>query len=68
MITLEVEDYCQNCPDFEAYVAKSHAVAIGRGMNEEQTNETVITCEHRHRCENLMNQIMRRLHEQAEDR
>lgn len=46
MITLQVEPYCQNCPDFEpvknAITSYAGNVAIERN--------TVVTCEHKDRC------------------
>lgn len=57
MITLEVEEYCQNCPDFEADVKKTHAFAIGKGMREETANETVVRCEHSVKCYTMMNYL-----------
>lgn len=57
MIKLEVEDYCQNCPEFEAEVKKSHAIAIGRGLKEEPVNETIVKCERSAQCEAIMKYV-----------
>lgn len=65
MIKLEVEEYCQNCPEFEAEVKKSHAIAIGRGLKEEPVNETIVKCEHAVRCEMIMNTVINVLRRQA---
>lgn len=61
MITLEVEEYCQNCPHFEAHVVKSHTIAIGRGLMEEQANETVVKCERSAQCEAIMEYVRKTL-------
>lgn len=57
MITLEVEEYCQNCPEFEAHVVKSHTIAIERRIMEEQANKTVVECKHSARCEAIMKYV-----------
>lgn len=52
MIVLEVEDYCHDCPDFEADVQKAD---IWAGIDEEIWNfgDTVIRCEYRERCRSI---------------
>lgn len=45
-IELKVEDYCQNCPDFDAKVSTTQLV-FGEAYNP--TN-TIITCSHKNRC------------------
>lgn len=57
MITLDVEEYCQNCPDFEADVEKTQVFAIGKGMKKETANETVVRCEHSVKCNTMMNYL-----------
>lgn len=54
MIKLTVEDYCQNCPEFEADVIKTKAFCV-----DEVINHTTITCEHRDKCAQLKSYIER---------
>lgn len=44
MIRLSIPDFCQNCPDFDAYVEK---------YEYNNTCQTSITCEHLERCRNI---------------
>lgn len=41
MITLDVKDFCQNCPEFEAEVMKIQFL---------DRTDTHITCEHIEKC------------------
>ena len=50
MINLEVEKYCENCPEFEAVVDKTSYVLSSMQSIHESFCNTVITCEHRERC------------------
>lgn len=45
-IELEVEDYCQNCPDFEAQTTT--LATLGR------IYDTTITCKRKRRCAGLV--------------
>lgn len=49
MIRLEVEDYCQNCPDFEAKVDSTSLHA----NDKEVVNYHIIRCKHARRCERM---------------
>ena len=71
MVKLEVEDYCQSCPEFEPDVDKD----IRRGYvesfdpfdlerRERVECNTIIRCEHRGRCQSIKSQIERRIMEQ----
>lgn len=46
MIKLEVEDYCQDCPEFEP--AYSHIRYLNTGKCD-----TFVECEHKSRCRNI---------------
>lgn len=57
MITLKVEDYCHNCPEFEPDVDKntteyfeSDSMSFMRREKRTVMCETTVTCEHRLRC------------------
>lgn len=50
MIKLTVEDYCQNCPLFEAEVEKLTAYGSTCERHAEGFAYTVIRCEHAERC------------------
>ena len=49
MIGLEVEDYCQNCPEFNVEV---EALSYADGFGEEIFHHTV-RCKHAKRCEHI---------------
>lgn len=57
MIILDVQDYCQNCKDFDADVEKPKRVLSGDG-NVLQT-DTIIRCENRNRCEGIKKYLER---------
>lgn len=49
MIKLEVKDYCQSCPGFEASITKNeifHEISGG--------HDTIIRCKFRGRCESMV--------------
>ena len=55
MITLKVEDYCHNCPEFEPDVDKDTQEMVEYNMaNRSERRQvfctTTVTCQHRHRC------------------
>ena len=55
MIKLDIEEYCHNCPDFEADVDKieistPHKTFDPLVVKEDITYETVIKCKNRKRC------------------
>lgn len=54
MIKLSVEDYCNNCPDFDAYVNTS---TYKDGFGEEMVNH-VIVCRDSEKCNTLMNYLV----------
>lgn len=58
MITLCVEDYCENCPMFEARVFKE-SYDDGSGSNCHDTN---IYCEHGDRCEEQLKYLKKTIH------
>ena len=55
MITLKVEEYCHNCPEFEPDVDKDEQEMISYDMSMRQENRTIyctttVTCQHRYKC------------------
>lgn len=48
-IKLEVEDYCQECMDFNADVAGPVKVQIS-GQDDLILTDTIVRCEYRNRC------------------
>ena len=55
MITLKVEEYCHNCPEFEPDVDKDKEEMIEYNMmSRSEVREvfctTTVTCQHHHRC------------------
>lgn len=52
MIKLEVEDYCQNCPKFEAEVENPANIYNAFG-DDDYIGDTIIRCEHRKQCQKV---------------
>jgi hypothetical protein len=53
MIVLNVEEYCHNCPDFEAYVERDICnFDIVLSASNMKCNH-IITCEHEDRCRQI---------------
>ncbi len=52
MIKLEVEKYCENCPYFKADVEST--IGINAFTKEKKYCNTVIRCEERKKCKNMM--------------
>lgn len=48
MIALQVENYCQNCPDFEPYCNRLYSL---------QSVETLVQCVHKDRCKEIKTYI-----------
>lgn len=53
MIKLEVEEYCDDCPEFDAHIEKA---VLFDGYSKEYCN-TNITCEHKDKCKRLKDMI-----------
>lgn len=55
MINLDIERYCENCPDFEPNVDKEtlRVEDFGSYYPEPFRHETVITCKYRDRCHEI---------------
>lgn len=51
MIKLEVETYCQNCPDFDPEVYKYSYE--GDMRHTDDVNETVVYCKYKQRCHSI---------------
>ena len=58
MITLQVESYCQNCPDFELY---NNVLWIDREIH------TIVQCTHKDRCNSIYNYIRKQHENDVED-
>lgn len=66
MINLKVEDYCQNCPDFEADVDKEKLYQHDLFEFEPiMISETVVTCTRAHRCANLVRYLKKEIEKNA---
>lgn len=50
MIKLDIDEYCNNCPEFESDVKKD-VIYFGKAP----IVNTIITCEHRERCRSIKN-------------
>lgn len=56
MIHLEVQDYCQNCDDFEPVKASAlHVARVAGGA----TLETFVRCENEKRCKQIYERIVK---------
>lgn len=66
MIVLEVQDYCHDCPSFEADVQRPEKLLTN--TNEVIVGNTVVRCEYRNRCERLKRYLERKVdhHGQSE--
>jgi hypothetical protein len=58
-IKLNVEEYCQNCPEFEADIEKCHYTW--------GWNDTFIYCKHKERCEIVKNFLHRKSEERHDE-
>lgn len=52
MIRVEVEDYCQNCLEFEPDVSKPDVMWIG-DQRVVFAGDIIVRCEHRERCREI---------------
>ena len=55
MITLQVEDYCHNCDEFEADVERFWH----EGFDGDDNVDSIVRCEHAHRCKNFYERLKR---------
>lgn len=54
MIILDIDDYCNNCNEFDADVEKDMVVLSNiHKSNPTCKCTTTITCKHRFRCQNI---------------
>lgn len=65
MIVIDVEEYCQECLDFEPDVIKARKQLADWGGGYEQTN-TQIQCAHRRRCKAIKEYLIRQAKETEE--
>ena len=65
MIELKIEEYCQNCPDFEAKVTvkENELFTMESPTPCERYCNTIVACAHAKRCEG----IKRYLQQQGKD-
>ena len=54
MITLKVEDYCHNCPNFEPEAA---TIGITHGFSDKMIYETYVYCKKHETCEKIYEHI-----------
>lgn len=54
MITLDVKDYCHNCPGFEAEVISDSTRLYAGGVEYCEASNKVVKCRYRKRCEAMM--------------
>lgn len=51
MITLELEPYCENCPNFEP---ATEIFTINSGFGDLIRYDTFVKCENANKCKNMM--------------
>lgn len=59
MIHLYVEDYCQDCPEFEP----EKSMVRGYDLEFDGYINTIVHCEHQERCEKFMRYLKGKLKE-----
>jgi hypothetical protein len=64
MINLIVEDYCHECPDFEAEVRKGAKASTIDGHVARCTN---IFCVHRLKCDRIARYLAKRMEEKKDE-
>lgn len=55
MISLNVEDYCLNCPDFEPDCV---TVELGSFTTSKSLIDTVVRCKHKDKCRSMNDRIL----------
>ena len=65
MIRLEVEEYCQACMDFSAFVTNPQRIRLPDG--EIGLGDTTVQCEHRRRCASIKRYLERQIKENQEE-
>ena len=53
MIKLDVQDYCQDCPNFKADVEMPVELYNGFGIKPVYFGDTIIRCKHKDLCERV---------------
>lgn len=62
MIKLQIEDYCQNCSEFEPHVEKVDISSSDLYSYEKvERTDTTITCTHRQRCDCIEEYIQKQV-------
>lgn len=64
MINLIIEEYCHECPDFEAEVRKGAKASMVDGHVAHCTN---IFCVHRLKCDRIARYLAKRMEEKTND-
>lgn len=67
MITLDVADYCHDCPGFETDLRKDNALTHNSRGTIIKKCETVVTCEYRGRCESIYNYIKKQFEKESKE-
>ena len=65
MIQLSIEDYCQDCPDFNARVDRD---TLYDNRNIKTGYCTSITCQYAHRCRNIARMIKKQMEKEIEQK
>lgn len=63
MITLHVQDYCSNCPEFEAVV-----VTASVESPDYMINDKTIKCEHARRCAVIYKDAYKKAYKEAKEK
>lgn len=58
MISLVIEDYCQDCPEFDPAIGRDNKCEFtSDGQVVSERYERTVECSHRRRCANMANYI-----------
>lgn len=64
MIKLEIEEYCDNCPDFESDISKDSTIAydpLEFIPKSTEINCTIIRCANREKCASIASRLKQAL-------
>lgn len=64
MIHLEVEEYCHECPDFEAYSKNEFVYSFDRRI----VTDITVRCMNHKRCEVIFRHLEKKKNENSEDK
>lgn len=68
MISLVIEDYCQDCPEFDPAIGRDNKYEFtSDGQVVSERYERTVECSHRRRCANMANYIRKEVNKIYDD-